>query len=167
MSGKTVIGQMAADKMKWPFIDTDRLIEEAYMKKTGTEATCREIFREEGPIFFRDLEKQQIASLSEKKNCVISLGGGALLDPDNRPLISALGCVVYLKTSPEELWKRVQARGVPAYLDPEKPEKAFLALAEKRVADYEAIATATIDTANLSLEEIVDRVVTVAPTTTS
>ena len=112
------------------------------------------------------LEKQQIEALVEKKNCVIALGGGALLDPDNRSLVSALGCVVYLKTSPEELWKRVQARGIPAYLDPEKPEKAFLALAEKRVADYEAIATATIDTANLSLEEIVDRVAKVVPTST-
>lgn len=150
MSGKTTIGGLLAKQMQRQFIDTDRLIEKAYANTTGKKNSCRQIFQEEGESAFRQIEKLQIASLKGTNKTIIALGGGSLVDPENSALLKHLGCLVYLQTPLNILWQRIQANGIPVFLDRVHPEKLFFEMAEKRILIYETMADVTIDTNLLS-----------------
>lgn len=65
--GKSTLGKKIAPLYQFDFIDTDLSIEELYKAKTGREFLVREIYKKEGVRFFRQLEKQVIASLLPKK----------------------------------------------------------------------------------------------------
>lgn len=156
MSGKTTIGKKLAEKLGWKFIDTDQRIEEAYGEKTGKNCTCRQIFQLEGEKKFRQLEKQQIALLKHTTKSIIAIGGGCLEDPENVKELQRIGRMIYLKSNPQELWKRVHSRGIPAYLDPQNPEASYYVLAVKRIPLYETAAHETVNIDNLTVEEIVN-----------
>ena len=144
-SGKTTMGKILAEELNWEFIDTDRLIEKAYNKKP---ATCSEIFKEEGKKYFRELEKNQIIAIVDKKTpTVVALGGGALNDPDNVKILRSAGTLIYLQVPLEVVWKRIEQRGIPAYLDPTNPEQSFHELAQKRIPLYEKASHITLKTA--------------------
>lgn len=159
MCGKTTIGRLLSKKLNLNFLDIDQLIENEYASKKGTTLSARQIYREEGEPFFREMEKNQINSLKEVKGMVIALGGGSLTDPENLNLIRSIGDIFYLKASPDYLWKRVEQRGIPAYLNPNQPSEAFHAMANKRIPLYERVSDIIIEIENLSEEEIVDKLV--------
>lgn len=156
MSGKTTVGGLLSQKLNRDFKDVDRLIEEAHRRKTGKVLDCREIYNQDGEMAFRKMEKEQINNLHDSKQTVIALGGGSLTDIECRKIIQSMGCVIYLKSSPQILWKRVSDGGIPAYLDKEYPEAAFYKLAGSRVADYELAADIMVETDYLTAREIVD-----------
>jgi shikimate kinase len=158
MSGKTTVGKILSQRLKWDFMDTDRLIEASYRKETGSVLSCREIFQERGEAEFRRLENEQLAVLSPTKS-VVAVGGGSLMDNQNKEVIKKLGSVIYLKSSPELIWKRVSDRGIPAYLDQQNPEKGFYELARQRTRDYESAAQIIIDTDYLTDVEVVEAII--------
>ncbi|MDD1661735.1 MAG: bifunctional shikimate kinase/shikimate dehydrogenase, partial [Methanomicrobiales archaeon] len=93
-TGKTTVGQIVADRLGVPFVDTDRLIEE----QTGMKIPA--IFRERGEPAFRDVERRAISSLPG--DCiVVSAGGGAVLDPLNVEHLRR-GSLVFLLGADEE-----------------------------------------------------------------
>jgi shikimate kinase len=100
-SGKSTIGPILANTIGYAFVDTDKELE----RRTGT--TIRKIFRKEGENYFRALERRLIAELSLTPRVVISVGGGTMLDPDNLRIMSATGIVIYLKSTPDHLFKRL------------------------------------------------------------
>jgi shikimate kinase len=156
--GKSSVGALIAQKLKWPFLDTDKMVETAYFNATGKQWTCREISKAEGEPFFRTLEKQQIAALVSVQKHVIATGGGSLIDPDNTHVLQSIGTLIYLKADPAELWKRHSNRAGATYLDPLQPESSFYALAQKRMALYVAAADIEIITEKKSPENIVDQI---------
>ena len=155
MCGKTTIGKRLADTLKWPFIDTDQLIETAYKTKTKKLKSCREIYLDKGELFFREYEKKQIISLKGLEKSVVALGGGSLNDPENVQYLQSLGLLIYLKTEPSLIWERLKENGIPSFLDQNDPENSFYALAEKREAIYEQSAKVIIETGLLSENELV------------
>lgn len=157
MSGKTTIGKKLAELLKWDFIDTDRLIENAY--DSSKKFTCREIYAKEGERKFRELEKKQIAALKSVKSNVIAVGGGSLSDSENLNILKLCGELIYLNAPVSILWERTQWRGIPAYLDPNDPEKAFYEMAEKRIPLYEKATDYILQTADLSEQEIVEAII--------
>ena len=70
-AGKSSIGGLLAKKLNLKFFDTDFILE----KKTKMKVF--EIFNKKGEPYFRNLEKKVVLNLLNKKNSVISLGGGA------------------------------------------------------------------------------------------
>lgn len=158
MCGKSTIGKILAERLRWKFVDTDQLIEKAYTAKTGNVFSCREIFLNEGEENFRRLEKKQIAALKSAKDCVISIGGGSLMDPVSATILQSIGSIIYLKVPIEQLWGRVHRRGIPAYLDPIDPEKAFYAMAKQRIPQYESSAEFVIDTAKLNERQTAEKI---------
>lgn len=157
-SGKTTIGKKAAAKLGWLFVDTDGLIESSYERQTKKRSTCREILLQEGEHHFRELEREQIASLKKFTQTVIAAGGGSLGAPDNIENLQQAGLMIYLKTSVDIIWKRILETGIPAFLDADDPEKSFYAIAKKRLPLYEATADAIIEASTLSEEKIVESV---------
>lgn len=160
MCGKTTVGKRIAETLKRCFIDTDQLIEEAYQRETGQQETCRRIFQKRGKAFFRSLEKQQISSLTRKKECVIAVGGGAIEDEDNVQHLRFLGCVIYLKTSVDHIWERAERGGIPAYIDLNKPKEAFYEMAQRRLPLYEKAAHLACEVEDKTAQEIVELILT-------
>lgn len=150
-SGKTTLGKLVAKRLSKLFIDTDDWIEESYLALKGKKLTCREICLNEGEIFFRELEKNQIERLCPSSNAVIALGGGALHDPD---FIKTIGLVIYLKNDPEVIWNRVEK--IP--LSFIKTKEEFFSLVQKRSPIYEKAAHITIDCIHSSLEDITAKI---------
>ena len=73
-SGKSSIGKLVSQKLKFNFFDIDTCIE----KDLGIKIT--EIFKYKGEQFFRDIEEKTSLNLLKKKDAVIALGGGAFMN---------------------------------------------------------------------------------------
>jgi shikimate kinase len=101
-SGKTTIGPILANTIGFDFVDTDRAIE----KQLGKSVSL--VYKEEGEKYFRAVERGMLLTLSTRKRVVISLGGGTIADDQNLDLIKSSGIVIYLRTTPEQLFQRLQ-----------------------------------------------------------
>ena len=73
--GKSTVGKKVAKKLKFNFIDIDKEIENKEKRK------IKEIFKDDGEIYFRKIEKKNTLEALKKNDCVIALGGGAIIDP--------------------------------------------------------------------------------------
>ncbi len=159
--GKTTVGNCLAEKISSSFIDVDTLIEKEYADTMGELLTCRQIFAHQGVPFFRELEKRVISSLAQKshQDAIISIGGGAMENPENVKVLKSIGLVVYLKVNLKELFKRINRKGLPAYLDPADPLGSFEKLAQKRIPIYSNAADIEIEADSLTPEEIATKIV--------
>ena len=84
-SGKSTVGRMLANVLKYMFFDSDNVIEQAGKKSVS------EIFAESGEEGFRDLETEVLRELSAYHNIVVATGGGAVVRCDNSK-VSILQC---------------------------------------------------------------------------
>lgn len=148
-SGKTTIGKKLARTLGFNFIDTDQMIVKAY------GASCRDLFLHQGETVFREMESHQITSLKNIQNTVISIGGGALCNPENAKHLQFLGKLVYLKVPSHILWSRNSVHGMPAFLS---SQDAFKKLEEKRLPIYERYATTHIDVYKLTIKEVINAI---------
>jgi shikimate kinase len=142
--GKTTIGISLAEALQYPFFDTDRYIEYLYTQHTEDKLSGREIMQKKGEAYFRALEKESIAKLPLTRNTVIALGGGAILDRQNRKYVRSLGSIIYLKEEPTILFQQAILSGMPTYLDPLSPRSSYQELASFREPLYAEIAHWTI-----------------------
>lgn len=101
-SGKSTIGPLLANSLGFEFVDLDKAIEQAAGK------SINRIFAEEGEAAFRELELRTILALLERRDLVVSLGGGVLENDRCFSLIRQHGTLVYLKSSAEVLTLRLQ-----------------------------------------------------------
>jgi len=101
-SGKTTVGRQLARRLSLPFLDTDQVIEQ----RLG--CSIREYFKREGEERFRDFEESVLEELTEKPSGVLSTGGGIVLRPRNRQHLHERCQVVYLNSSPDELFRRLR-----------------------------------------------------------
>lgn len=105
-SGKSTVGKMLANTLKYAFFDTDSVIELAHDKRPVSA-----IFAEEGQDYFRQCESQIVKELSPYRNLVIATGGGAVLRPENWGYMQ-LGIVCWLNGDVELLARRVARDGI-------------------------------------------------------
>jgi shikimate kinase len=148
-SGKTHFGKLLSIQMHRPFIDTDDLILELYLKETGKKKNPREIHAHLGEEKFRALETKALYCLKDVKNSIIALGGGAVLKHENILFLQTIGAMVYLKTSPEKLKSRIFQKELPSFLDPKDPEGSFYRMIHEREPIYRSIPARSIDTDGL------------------
>ncbi|MGA7156865.1 MAG: shikimate kinase [Acidobacteriaceae bacterium] len=158
-SGKTSTGTLLADRLGWRFLDLDHEIEARHHQ------TVPEIFANHGEAHFRHLESAALASLLGQRNVVIALGGGAPEELGNRLLLEQTPhtAVVYLSASFDTLVARCTRQAA----DPTataRPNLADLTTAERRFhlrqPHYQRIAAHTVDTADLTLAETTDAILT-------
>mgnify|MGYP002620408855 CR=1 FL=1 len=153
-AGKSAVGQELARGLGVPFLDSDAEIERA------ANATIAEIFARDGEAFFRDKEAQVIARLLAGRPCVLSVGGGAFLNPHTRALIAEKGVAVWLKAGIELLWNRVRRKDTRPLLRTADPFQTLSDLVAAREPCYalagltvETRADYTIDTTALKVRE--------------
>lgn len=156
-TGKTEVGRRLAWELGWPFVDTDALVEETAGRPV------RAIFAEQGEAAFRARERAAITEACALPSAVIAVGGGALLDPENRRALLAAGPVVCLRASPREILRRVgsghdrpllSGDGIRSRAD--RLARIESLLAER--ADVYACATHSVETDGLSPDQVVQRV---------
>jgi shikimate kinase len=134
-AGKSTIGQLVADKLGLPFIDSDPVIEE----RAGRP--IRQIFAEDGEPSFRELEHEVIADLLDGPDAVIALGGGAPEHAGTQARLKAAE-VVYLEVSYPDALRRVGGdTGRPLLAQPD-----LRARYDRRLAVYAAVATLVVRT---------------------
>ena len=101
-SGKTSIGRLISKKLKLNFFDIDECIENELGMKISN------IFENKGEKFFREFEEKITLNILEKKNIVISLGGGAFLNKNIRNKILEKHLSFWLKCDTQTLIKRIK-----------------------------------------------------------
>ena len=100
-TGKSTVGNVLASMLHLRFVDTDALIEQ----RAGKRIT--EIFANDGEARFREYESQVVRELEEMRGCVISTGGGLVVNPANMESLKKHALVVCLWASPDAIVQRV------------------------------------------------------------
>lgn len=158
-AGKTAIGKRAAKRLRLPFFDADHEIEVA------AGQSIPEIFEEYGEAYFRSGEKRVLSRLLNHDGPqVLSTGGGAWMDKDNRQLIARHGISIWLKADFDTLMQRVRKRGNRPLLKTEDPEQTMRDLLSKRNPVY-GQADITVKTENVPQGVIVDRLLSAVQAT--
>lgn len=102
--GKTTIAQELSKLLTdYKYIDIDEEIEKSTQKKIS------DIFLQHGEQFFRMLESNKIKLISKEDNQIISIGGGAFENEENRKILLKDNLVIYLKATPEEIFERIKS----------------------------------------------------------
>ena len=131
-TGKTTIGRLVAEKLGWPLVDTDTLIQQRAGK------SIKEIVAAGGWPEFRRQEREVIADVAARDRQVISAGGGAILDESNAKALRATGRVVLLTASPETIWERMKADPKTLAERPNLTDSGGIAEVRKVLADRQA-----------------------------
>ena len=148
-SGKTTIGNLLAEKLSGcTLIDTDSVIE----KTQGM--TIAEIFEKYSEDYFRKLEHDTIMMVAQGDNKIISIGGGAFENPDNRATLLKFGKVFYLKSDLDVLYYRLSKDKTRPLLQTENPRQVIEKLFKSREENYKK-AHYTIDTCSMQEDEII------------
>lgn len=100
-SGKSTIGPDLAARLDYTFIDLDGLI------TTLDGRSIPEIFAEDGEDRFRALESEVLRKTLNHGKCIVALGGGTVVDDDNRSFAKEHGRIIYLRVDPETVVERV------------------------------------------------------------
>lgn len=151
-AGKSTIGRKLAKQLKQTFHDSDSVIEE----RTGV--TISTIFDIEGEEGFRKRENQVIEELTALSNIVLATGGGAVLNPDNRKLLSDRGTVIYLKADLKQLIKRTGRDQKRPLLQNGDPAEQLEKILGEREPYYEEVADLIISSNRRTVKSIVQEI---------
>ncbi len=137
-AGKTTVGRQLAQILKWPFLDTDQVLEE----RCGADIPW--IFDIEGEAGFRRRETEVLADLSGRAQLVIATGGGIVLAEQNRAMLRQCGMVVYLAADVEQLFARVAHDTHRPLLQVADPRAVLRKLLLEREPLYREVASLVI-----------------------
>lgn len=160
-AGKSGVGKALAQRLGWRYIDLDDLVESREARSVA------EIFAASGETGFRYAESQALKELLTAKSLsetsiVLSLGGGAICQPENQALLErAQSVIVFLSASAQELWQRCvtkQTLGTETRPRPLlKDEASFKQLYAERLPHYER-AQITVTTSGKSVDQAAEEV---------
>ena len=156
-AGKSTVGPLVARRLGWSFVDTDDLVE----RSTGR--TVPELFAS-GQALFRAEESRALeAALAGASPVVVSVGGGAVVDPHNRALLSRAGLVVWLRASPETLARRVgSGTGRPLLSGSTDPLEPLARIEAERRPLFAEVATEVVDVDGVPVKAAAELVVALA-----
>ncbi len=149
--GKGSLARALVRKTGMYAVDTDDLIESLENRR------IKEIFKEDGEAYFRELEQKTAAWLENNvNNCIISTGGGFHVAGN----LNLIGTVVYLRSdfdriiqkisSHKNAKKKIQKR--PLLKDQEKARQLY----DQRVPEYEMKADIVIDVTGRKTGEVLE-----------
>ncbi len=134
------------------YVDSDHEIE----RRLGLP--IREYFATHGEPAFRDAEAEVIADLTQGSQCVLATGGGAVLRPANREVLHERTQVFYLRSTPEDLHRRLRHDTQRPLLQVADPLRRLRDLYRERDPLYRKTAHFVIEAARPSVSGLVNMV---------
>jgi shikimate kinase len=151
--GKSTVGRQVARRLGCNFVDSDAEIE----KRIG--CTIREFFEREGESKFRDIEETTLFDIVNQTIGVLSTGGGSILRQTNRERLREAGYVIYLRSTPDELVKRLRHDRNRPLLQVSDPLQKIRDLFDDRDFLYSETAHFVIETGRPSVATLVNMIV--------
>ena len=151
-TGKSSVGRLVADQLRFEFLDTDHLIE------TRAGKTINEIFAQNGEPAFRELESNLVKELASRTQAVISTGGGLPANPANLNSLKQHALVVCLWSSPEKIFERVREQSHRPLLQPPDPLAKIRSLLAARESFYKQ-ADVLLNSEFRSIREVAQQVI--------
>jgi XRE family aerobic/anaerobic benzoate catabolism transcriptional regulator len=147
-AGKSTLGRMLAKHLGWPFIELDRMVEEAY------GASIPDLIEMSGTATFRRHERGALERvIAANEAAIITTAGGIVADPETYSLLLRRAHTIWIKARPEDHISRVMAQGDFRPMAQNRGAMADLvAILEARRADY-ARAEAEVDTSGDGVEQ--------------
>lgn len=150
--GKSTVGRNLARQIHQEFVDSDAEIE----RRIG--CSIREYFEREGEERFRDIEQDVIGELTSRAQGVLATGGGAVLREANRNALRERSTVIYLRSSPEELFRRLRHDSHRPLLQVPDPLRRLRDLYSERDPLYRQTAHFVIETGRPSVTTLVNMI---------
>ena len=147
-AGKTSVSAALGRMLHLPVIEMDEQI----ARQEGM--TIPEIFAQKGESHFRRCETALLEGLAAESACLVSCGGGVPMRQENVTAMRRCGTVVLLTARPEVILERVKDSDERPLLQGRKNVADIAALMAQRRSAYEAAADVTVDTSNLTIEEV-------------
>ena len=158
-TGKSTVARLLAGHLGWPVVDTDQEIVRRFGKSIA------DIFRDDGEAAFRAAEREVVAAACDRWQQVISVGGGAPVDPENRRRLRAGNWIIRLEASPRAILDRLRghpgAEERPLLAGPDPFQRIQSLLAARQEA-Y-AIADFAVDTEGRSPETVTEIILQALP----
>jgi len=151
-TGKTCVGMELAKKKKFRFVDLDELIQ------LREKRTIPDIFAKYGEAYFRRIEKQVLKEVALESGFVVSTGGGIVINKDNIKLMKETGAMICLTARVEVILKRISGSAHRPLLNVSEPKKKIDLLLKMR-APYYAQAQTCIDTSELTVRQVVQKII--------
>jgi shikimate kinase len=149
-AGKTTIAQAVAQRRELPVRDTDQDVENAEGR------TVAEIFIEDGETTFRELEHAAVLKALGEHDGVLSIGGGAVLDPRTQEALRG-HTVIFLDVRIADASKRIGLnRDRPLLLG--NPRAQWTMMMENRRPIYSDVATVRVVTDGLDADQVTEQV---------
>lgn len=150
--GKSTVGRHLARQLGLEFIDCDAEVEQ----RLGMP--IREFFERHGEAAFRDIEQDTLEELTQRDNCLLATGGGAVLRPSNREALHSRSHVFYLRATAEELHRRLRHDTQRPLLQVEDPLKRLRELFRDRDPLYRRTAHFVVEAARPSVPALLSMV---------
>ncbi len=147
-TGKSTVGKHLAFKLNVPFFDTDALV----------EMSIADIVAAQGWDFFRAREKEAVKSLEKQSACVISTGGGVVLDQENIASLKKNGYLIWLNAPLNDIVARLDNKRLGAAIRPQFTDwnivEETIKMVNERYPIYEQTADYTVETTNKSIVKV-------------
>ena len=147
-AGKTSVSAALGRMLDLPVMEMDDEI----ARREGM--TIPELFRQKGEAYFRQCETGLLRELAGRGPLVVSCGGGVPMRQENVAAMRACGTVVLLTARPEVILARVKDDHSRPLLEGHKDVPYIAGLMAQRRSAYEAAADVTVDTSDLTIEEV-------------
>ncbi|HEY2945436.1 MAG TPA: shikimate kinase [Vicinamibacteria bacterium] len=159
-AGKTTIGRRLARRLRVPFVELDRRVEQA------AGMSLAEIFALHGEEYYRRLERETLARILDEaggRRLVLAAGGGLVTSRETYALLRRRALTVWLRADPEDHWNRVVQQGDrrPMAEHPEAMAELRRLLAARQRLYAEA--DGTVDTSRLGIQGTVRAVERLLP----
>lgn len=154
-AGKSTLVRLLAERLGLSSRDTDDDV------ALSAGKSIPDLFLEDGEETFRALESQAVRAALADHDGVLALGGGSVLDPEVRELLTG-HTVVFLNVSITDAAPRIGFnRDRPLLLG--NPRGQWVKLMEARRPFYDQVALITVDTGDKTPEQVVDEVLRLLP----
>ncbi len=152
-SGKSTVGKYLARRLDTPFFDCDVEIE----RQTG--CSIKDYFQRSGEESFRDVEASVVLGLTLRPGGVISTGGGVVGRLENRELLHLSSHVIYLHSTPDEVFRRLRHDQSRPLLQVADPIGRLRDMYAARDPLYREIAHLVIETGRPSVSSLVNTII--------
>ena len=156
-TGKTSVARSIAEQLDMPWFDSDQLVE------ATAEMSIADLFALESEEGFRDRETAVIRQLAEGENQIVSLGGGAIVRPENRKILQGRGMIVWLQASADKIYERLTQDPQTECQRPDLTAQGGIdeirILLQRRQPWYESVADFFVNTDDLSPPQVAARII--------